>query len=456
MSKQQVFGRARHGFRNASGQNGWFLRTLLLGTLATACGSSKGDDLAQVVGDSLTPDGSATITAEDLANRAYVISDKSNDMFIVDLSSMTQVAKVDTSISEAVNGNHMAMLSPDGSKIYVSAAALGAMVVLDARTLEIQKRIDLGTHPTHSEMCVACPPDGRDELWVVNEGGIPALQPPAPVDLDPNAPPAIPQGAVSVIDVESDEVVKTFTDPSLIVPHFVRFHDHTAYIPSIGGNQITVLDLDSFKVDDVLLLDGQEHPGPCAGDPCGFADAQIDGSGMLVAAHIETGHVLSYDTVARRRRPDLLAGNHPWSIFVDQLSNDFKTNLMPNWGDSTVSLIDRDKSQEVARSLEGDQESYGVNYSPLAPGKAFVLNRIKERVAVIDRMTGSLVEAMDVGGTTETASTTRDGKYLLLPISSTNQFSVFDVATRTEVARFDDVGEYPWSVTTVGGQNYCH
>jgi hypothetical protein len=75
---------------------------------------------------------------------------------------------------------------------------------------------------------------------------------------------------------------------------------------------------------------------------------------------------------------------------------------------------------------------------------------------VIDRGTGELVEAIDVGGTTETASTTGDGKYLLLPISSSNEFRVLDAVTRGEVARFDYVGEYPWSVTTVGGPNYCH
>jgi DNA-binding beta-propeller fold protein YncE len=129
---------------------------------------------------------------------------------------------------------------------------------------------------------------------------------------------------------------------------------------------------------------------------------------------------------------------------------------MPNWGDETVSLIDRRDTREVARSLQGDQESYGVNYSPVAPGEAFVLNRVKERVAVVDRQNGELIDSLEVGGTTETASTTRDGRFLLLPISSTNQFKVIDVATRSEVASFEDVGVYPWSVTTIGGQNYCH
>ncbi|MEO8178750.1 MAG: hypothetical protein ABI895_07950 [Deltaproteobacteria bacterium] len=423
----------------------WGLGRAVLGAgVLVTLGCSSAEDRSL-----LSPLDAPTISEETLANRAYVISNESNDLFIVDLSTMKEVGNVDTSISEEVNGNHMAMVSKDGSKLYVSAADQDAVIVVDARTLEITRRIDMGSHPTHSEACFACPPFGRDELWVVNElGGGAAME---ATDEASSA-----QGSVSIIDMATDEVVRTISDPSFNVPHFARFRDRTAYIPSIGGNQISVLDLDTYRVKDVLLLEGETQPGACAGDPCGFADAQIDGNGLLVAAHIETGHVLSYDTMAGRRRPDLLAGNHPWSIFVDQLSNDFNTQLMPNWGDETVSLIDRLERREIARSLEGDQQSYGINYSPLAPGQAFVLNRVKERVAVIDRMTGGLIEALNVGGTTETASTTRDGRYLLLPISSTNQFAVLDVTTRKEVARFNDVGVYPWSVTTIGGQNYCH
>ena len=407
--------------------------------LAVACG----DDLLNPTLTPLDP----VVSEEALSHRAYVISEESNDLFVVDLSDMTKVGQIDSSVANAANGNHMSMLSQDGSKLYITAASEDAIVVVDTRTLTATGRIDLGSRPTHSEACFNCAPDGRDELWVVNEGGGgPALQGESGEGV----------GSVSVIDMATDEVVRSIADPSFNVPHFVRFHERTAYIPSIGGNQISVLDLDTQLVSDVLLIEGQTEPGPCSGDPCGFADAQIDKSGLLVAAHIESGRVLSFDTNRLIRRPDLKMGNRPWSIFVDQLSDDYDTHLMPNWGDETVSVIDRREQREVARSLEGDQESYGINYSPLAPGQAFVLNRTKERVAVIDRTTGSLIEALDVGGTTETASTTRDGRFLLLPISSTNQFAVLDVTTRTEVARFDDVGIYPWSVTTVGGQNYCH
>ena len=407
------------------------------GVLGLACGGSNGRTTDEVA------------APEALANRAYVISEASNELFVVDLTSMSEVGKVDTSVGVGPNANHMGMLSLDGSKMYVTATDTDTLVVVDTAALEVVRQVPLGAHPTHAETCPGCGVDGHDQLWIVNEGGGHAEAGEGELG-EPHA------GSISIVDMVTDEVVRTFSHPSLVVPHFVRFHDRTAYIPSIGGNQITVLDIDTFEVEEVLVLEGEAAPGACSGDPCGFADAQIDQNGLLVAAHIETGRVLSYDTVRRTRHPDLATGNRPWSIFVDSLSNVFDTHLMPNWGDSTVSLIDRVERREVARSPEGDRESYGVNYSPLAEGEAFVLNTVRERVAVIDRTSGALIEALEVGGTTETASTTGDGRYLLLPLSSTNQFAVYDVTTHAEVARFDDVGAYPWSVTTVGGQNYCH
>lgn len=409
-----------------------FGSALLPAVVATGCGSS---------------DEQITMTAQDLANRAYVVSEESNDLFVVDLATLAAVGSVDTTIADGPNANHMAMLSNDGSQVFVVAAEHDTVVVVDARTLEVTHRIAVGAHPTHAQACFGCFPDGRDELWVVNEdGGGP--------ELETNGEGG--QGSVTVIDMQTREVIRTIADASFNVPHFVRFSERRAYVPSIGGNQISVVDLDTRRVSDVLLLEGETEPGPCSKDPCGFADAQIDNRGLLVAAHIETGRMLSYDTLALERKPDLTMGNRPWSIFVDNLDDTFDTHLMPNWGDESVSVIHRAEHREVARSREGDQISYGVNYSPLAPGEAFVLNTVKERVAVIDRETGELIEALDVGGTTETASTNSDGSYLLLPISSTNQFVVLDMITHEEVARFDDVGVYPWSVTTIGGQNYCH
>ncbi len=382
--------------------------------------------------------GLSEVTREALLNRAYVVSELSDDLFIVDLTAMKKVGKIDINVGSGINQNHMAVLSKDGAKLFVTATAHGSIAVVDTVAQRVTNTIQIGPHNTHANACFGCGPGQRDELWVVNEG-------------DEGHP-----GTISVIDMKRERVVETIEHSSFVVPHNVRFAGRRAYVPNIGGNQISVVDMDTYRVSDVLLLKGETEAGACSADPCGFADAQIDRDGLLFAAHIETGIVLVYDTRTMERRADIPMGFQPWSVFVDELSNDFDTTMMPNWGDSTVSIMDRKKLAEIGRSPEGDEESYGINYSPRAPGEAFVLNRIKEAVSVIDRESGELIERIDVGGTTETAATTADGKHLLLPISSANAFVVLDVETHEEVARFDNVGKYPWSVTTVGGQNYCH
>lgn len=379
----------------------------------------------------------ATATGS-LLQRAYVLSEQSDDLFVIDLETLEEIGKIDTQVGTGINENHMGIVSQNGEKLFVTATAQNAIAVVDTVALELSNVISVGAHDTHASACFDCGPGGRDELWLVNEGG----------DGHPSS--------VSVIDMETEEVVETIEHQSFVVPHTVRFARGLAYVPSIGGNQISVIDTETYSVVDVLLLEGESEPGACSGDPCGFADAQIDGDGLLFAAHIESGNVMVYDTVAREHKATIPMGFQPWAVFVDELSNEFDTHLMPNWGDSTVSIMDRNELTEVARSVEGDSESYGINYSPLAPGKAFVLNRIQESVAIIDRISGELDERIDVGGTTETAATTADGKYLLLPISSANELVVLDIESREIVKRFENVGVYPWSVTTIGGQSYCH
>ena len=202
--------------------------------LAVACGSAEGGAAP------------GEVTPDDLANRAYVISEGSNDLFVVDLATMSEVGRVDTSAGSGVNANHMSMLSADGRKLYITAAEQDALVVVDTTTLEVVRRVELGAHPTHAESCLGCGPDGHDELWIVNEGG-------AHADEGESEPST---GSIAVLDMQTDEVIRTLSDPSLVVPHFVRFSGRTAYVPSIGGNQITVFDLATRRVSDVLLRPG--------------------------------------------------------------------------------------------------------------------------------------------------------------------------------------------------------
>lgn len=366
--------------------------------------------------------------AVNLETRAYVVSELSNELFVFDYNTLSEVGSLDTTAdlsSGGVNGNHMAMVTADGSKVYISASEADTLVVVDAASLTVKARISVGSHVTH----MAARP-GTSELWVMLEG----------------------DNAIAVVDTETDTVSRTLSDPSFQIPHFARFSGDRAYVPNIGGNQVSVIDLDSYAVVDTLVGEGLSE-GACEGDPCGYADAQIGNHGVLFASNFSTGAVIVYDTIARERLPEVHTDEAAWSAFVDPFSTGADFAFVPSWTGQTLSRVGLDGS---GRSYDlGDSEVYGVNYSPTAPGLAFALSRTRHEVTVFDQASGALVDAIDVGGNTETATTTPDGR-LLLPISSAGAVVVLDTETREELARFEQVGVYPWSVTTVEGQNYCH
>jgi YVTN family beta-propeller protein len=128
---------------------------------------------------------------------------------------------------------------------------------------------------------------------------------------------------------------------------------------------------------------------------------------------------------------------------------------VPNFDDQTVSLIDG-VSRSTMSALPGDSEAYGVNYSSLTPDKAFVMNRVREDIAVVDTARGEITGRIPVGGNTETAATTPDGRWIVAAVSSANKVVVIDARSNQVVKSFEGLGKYPWSVTIPNGQNYCH
>jgi YVTN family beta-propeller protein len=361
-----------------------------------------------------------------LTHRAYVVSNESNEMFAFDYNTLEEIGSVDTTVAAgALNGNHMAMVTTDGAKVYTTAAEQDAIVVIDAATLKVSKTMKIGTHAAH----MALRP-GTHELWVMAED----------------------DSAIVVVNTHTDEITHTITHPSLQIPHFARFSGDYAYVPNIGGNQVSIVELATYTVIDTIVPDGLTE-GVCDGDPCGFADAQISPTGLLFASHFSTGKVVVYDTVAHELVSSGDVGGMPWSAFVDPFDAEGDFAFVPSWMTFTVSRVDRSGVANIWWA--GDDEVYGVNFSPTAPGEAFVLNRTQNNVRVLDRDSGEVLDTLDVGGTTETGTTTPDGK-LLLPISSAGSVLVYDTATHKELARFDGVGSYPWSVATAAGQNYCH
>ncbi|HYQ47228.1 MAG TPA: cytochrome D1 domain-containing protein [Polyangiaceae bacterium] len=373
----------------------------------------------------------------------------------------------------SVTGVHMAELNDDFTKVYLSssdksqiavvdarefgtdhsAEALlqrayivsrdsGEVDVIDLRTLEligkrsdykIRQLIDVGSHPTHMSLS----PRG-DLLAVMDEEE--------------------GTGAVSFIDTTRDLELKRLR--GFYVPHFLRYaaDGNYGYVANIAAHHLTRVDMETLEIDGHIPLDGFDGPPNYTEAPeeSGFGDAQIDSSGMLYAAHAATGRVLVYDTLTRTKRTELKVGSRPWIAFAEHPFKDVPLrHLVPNFGDRTVSIIDGDERKVVA-SLPGDEEAYGVNFSSMTPDKAFVMNRIREDVAVVDTANGEIKTRIPVGGNTETAATTADGRWVIAAVSSANSVVVIDVMTNTVVKTFKGLGKYPWSVTIPQGQNYCH
>jgi DNA-binding beta-propeller fold protein YncE len=376
---------------------------------------------AALIGCASSPD-----TEPDLVNRAYIISKDSDDLTVIDLDRLEVIGVVRT----AGVANHMAELNADFTKVFVDSSETDETVVVDATRLAVTNRIITGAHPSHLSL-------NRDGslLAVMNEG----------------------DDSVSFIDPVTETVVKEL--PGFNTPHFMRYSPdgRYGYVANIGAFHLTRVDLQTLEIDSHIPLDGHDGPpnATIAADQTGFADAQIDPDGILYAAHNMSARVLVYDTVAKEKIAEREVGPTPWIAYAEHpWANLPRHALVPAFGDRTVSLL---RGEAPVMSLPaGDMESFGVNFTSLVPGKAFVMNRVREDITVVDTAQGKVTANIDTGGTTETASTTADGKWIVATVSSSNQVIVIDAVTNQIVKTFDNIGKYPWSVTIPRGQNYCH
>jgi YVTN family beta-propeller protein len=262
-------------------------------------------------------------------------------------------------------------------------------------------------------------------------------------------------GSISFIDTAQDVEMKRL--PGFYTPHFLRPapDGRYAYVANVGASHITRVNLETLEIEREIPLDGTTVP-TLAPDETGFADAQIDRDGILYAAHAATGRVLVYDTNTATKVSEIQVGASPWIVYAGHpFANVPARYLVPNFGDQTVSMLAAGAPQAVA-TMPGDQESFGVNYTSQAPDKAFVMNRMRKDISVVDMSTKTIVERIDVGGNTETASTTPDGKLIVAAVSGADEVVVIDAMTNKIIKVFSGVGKYPWSVTIPNGQNYCH
>jgi DNA-binding beta-propeller fold protein YncE len=394
---------------------------LLLVTSTTLLGACAGDK------DDSDDKAPAKVTQSELEQRAYIISKDSAELTIIDLRSLKIIGRIDTGGIE----NHMAELNADFTQAFVDSPETNESIVVDTRTQKVIDRIPLGKFPTH----ISLSRDGS-LFGVVEED----------------------DDSVAFIDPESHDVVKQLE--GFHTPHFVRWapDGKYAYVANINAHFVSKVDLDKFEIVDEIALDGIDvkSKSAMATEENGYADAQIDSDGVLHAADRGMGQAIIYDTKAQKKLPDVQVGPHPWIVYAEHPFAKVPVRIVPNWGDKSVSMI-QSKTRAVKNIADAsDQDSNGVNYTSLDPNKAFVMNRLRDDITVIDTRTGEITDRIDVGGNTETASTTPDGKWIVATVSSADRVVVIDALSNKIVKTFDHLGNYPWSVTIPNGQNYCH
>ncbi|HZS37360.1 MAG TPA: hypothetical protein VFF06_11070 [Polyangia bacterium] len=366
---------------------------------------------------------------DDLEHRAYIVSRDSDEVHVIDLNCL-QVSGVVHTQGAAL---HMGELNRTLDKLYVDSETTNETVVVDVRKLAVTSRIATPKHPTH----ITLTRDGRMFAVMAEE-----------------------DNEVMFIDTATDSVIRSL--PGFFLPHFMRMSldGKYGYVANLRSNHVTRVDLQSLAIDGYLPLDGFLAPpnNVFLDTEGGFADVQIDQStGVLYAAHRQTGRVLVYDTVNQQKLPELSVGAMPWIVYAEHpFAQVSRRHVVPNFGDQSASIINAQASAVLTALPVADSESFGVNYSPLVPDQAFVMNRDKHEIAVMDTTTMQAMDRIDVGGTTETASTTADGKWIVATVSSLNRVVVIDAVTHAVIKTFDGIGNYPWSVTIPHGQNYCH
>src|SRR5215510_4081657 len=100
------------------------------------------------------PAGQGTVKVPDPTKVVMIVNRDSNEIAFMDIASHQMVGK--TFLGNNSNP-HMVMMSPDGRYVVTGGTRANAAYIIDARTLELVKKINVGIGPEH----LSFSPDGR-------------------------------------------------------------------------------------------------------------------------------------------------------------------------------------------------------------------------------------------------------------------------------------------------------
>src|SRR5678816_2457519 len=369
----------------------------------------------------------AVVKVPDPTKVVMIVDRDSNDIAFMDIASKKIVGK--TFLGNNVNP-HMVMMSPDGRYVVTGGQRSSKAYIIDARTLQLVKKIPVGLFPEH----LAFSPDGRFYYQGNPEGD-----------------------SISVIDMQSLSVIKTIE--GVVEPLNITFTpDGTkAYVGNYGAHWVGVIDVRRHELAKkiqiaappaVSKLDPERYYKEVHG--INIATPTPDGR-YLYAADGDMGMVGVVDTREDKVIKTIQVGKDPWRVYM---GHDGKYAVVPNNGDETISIIDV-KANKVAATLEAGPNMTGVNF---AAGKAFVISSTSGFVYVYNMSSLRPAGRIKLGNNIqlETATTDTADQKLYLAQSTTNEVVIIDARTEA-VERVGSVGLFPWGTHIMDSKdNYCH
>jgi YVTN family beta-propeller protein len=395
------------------------IRRVIIGTAVAAVAASGA--LATVSAQA------PTVKITDPTSVVMIVNRDSNDICFMDIKTKKMIANV--FLGNNVNP-HMVMMSPDGRYVVTGGTRANKAYIIDARTLQLVKTINVDIAPEH----LSFSPDSR---WYYQGN---------------------PDGdSISVIDMVSLTKIKTI--PGFAEPLNVTFlpDGSKAYIGNYGAHWVGVVDVrrhELLKKIQIAAMPGNAKldPDKYLGEIKGINIASLSQDGkFLYAADGDLGLVGVIDPVEDKVVKTIRVGKDPWRIY---LSHDGKYGITPNNGDETISIIDL-KAQKVAATLEAGPNMTGVNF---AAGKAFVISSTSGFVYVYDMNTLRPAGRMKIGTNIqlETATTDTKDETLYLADSTENAVVIINAKNQT-FEKIMKVGLYPWGTHVMDSKdNYCH
>ena len=293
-----------------------------------------------------------------MSDRLVVLNKDSDTVSYIDPETGETTAVVETDFNP-----HEVVISPDGSKSFVTCSLGNALNVIDNESHEVVDRFEHERFDFPHGLAIR---EEAGELWLVSTYS----------------------SQVFVFDVETNELLETFPtyqDKSHMIA--LSPDESRAYVANIGSDNVTVVDCEERAI--VGSPPVGEEPEGIGVDP---------DTGEVLVANQEDGMLSVLDPETLEDSNKALLGETPIRVVIDPQG---RYAFVPNRESNDVSVIDTEfvrdgerRPWEIARIPVGIWPG-GTVFDP-AGERAFVANNKTNDVSVID------VESFEETGRLET------------------------------------------------------